>query len=166
MSFINNLNIISLLSLSFISFNKKEGFKDIKELTFFNYYKEFKLLFYSFCFFVIFPFISVFKSHLLRDLKLIPLKLYIFTISQVLKIFEKLKVINFKESLNFIKTFLNFNYLLTFKELKVIDLYIYNSCFKILNNKIIIKRHCLEDYKDNEINLIYKVIKGQGLKAF
>ena len=81
MSFISDFGITSLPSFSFISFKEKEAFKDIKELAFLNYYKEFKLLLYSSCFSAIFPFTLVFKSHLLGDLKLVPLKLYTFIIS-------------------------------------------------------------------------------------
>ena len=166
MSSVSDLGVTSLPSLSFISFNEKEAFKDIEELAFLSYYKEFKLLFCSSCFSAIFPSTSVFKSHLLGDLKLIPLELRTSIISQALEIFEKLEVVSFKESLDLIKAFSNSNYLPAFKELKVIDLYICNSCFKILSSKTTIKRHCLKDHKDSEINPIYKVIKGQGLEAF
>ena len=124
MSSVSDLGVTSLPSLSFISFNEKEAFKDIEELAFLSYYKEFKLLFCSSCFSAIFPSTSVFKSHLLGDLKLIPLELRTSIISQALEIFEKLEVVSFKESLDLIKAFSNSNYLPAFKELKVIDLYI------------------------------------------
>jgi len=162
----SDLGVASLPSSSFTSFKEKEAFKSIKELAFLSYYKEFKLLLCSSCFSAIIPSISVFKSHLLGDLKLVPLELRNSIISQALEIFKKLEVASFKESLEFIKVFSSSNYLPAFKELKVIDLYICNSCFKILSSKTTIKRHCLQEHKESEINPIYKVIKGQGLQAY
>jgi hypothetical protein len=139
----SDLGVASLPSSSFTSFKEKEAFKSIKELAFLSYYKEFKLLLCSSCFSAIIPSISVFKSHLLGDLKLVPLELRNSIISQALEIFKKLEVASFKESLEFIKVFSSSNYLPAFKELKVINLYICNSCFKILSSKTTIKRHCL-----------------------
>lgn len=162
----SDLGVASLPSSSFTSFKEKEAFKSIKELAFLSYYKEFKLLLCSSCFSAIIPSISGFKSHLLGDLKLVPLELRNSIISQALEIFKKLEVASFKESLEFIKVFSGSNYLPAFKELKVIDLYICNSCFKILSSKTTIKRHCLQEHKESEINPIYKVIKGQGLQAY
>jgi hypothetical protein len=75
MFFISNLSVTFSFSLFSYFFKEKKAFKNIKKLAFLSYYKEFKLLLYSLCFCAIYPFISAFKSHLLRDLKLVPLKL-------------------------------------------------------------------------------------------
>ena len=136
MSSISNLSVISSSSPSSYFFKEREAFKDIKELAFLSYYKEFKLLLYSLYFSTIFPLILTFKSYLLRDLKLIPLELYTFIISYTLKIFKELEVTSFKESLELIKAFSN---LLAFKELKIQDLYICNSYFKTVSSKTTIK---------------------------
>jgi len=56
------------------SFKEKDAFSTIKELGFLSYYKDFKLLLYSRCFCPIFPSLKAFKSHLNKDLSLIPLK--------------------------------------------------------------------------------------------
>ena len=116
MSSISNLSVISSSSPSSYFFKEREAFKDIKELAFLSYYKEFKLLLYSLYFSTIFPLILTFKSHLLRDLKLVSLKLYTSIISYILEIFKELEVTSFKESLKLIKAFSN---LLVFKELKI-----------------------------------------------
>ena len=116
MSSISNLSVISSSSPSSYFFKEREAFKNIKELVFLSYYKEFKLLLYSLYFSTIFPLILTFKSHLLRDLKLIPLELYTFIISYILEIFKELEVTSFKESFKLIKAFSN---LLVFKELKI-----------------------------------------------
>ena len=116
MSSISDLSVISSSSPSSYFFKERKAFKDIKELIFLNYYKEFKLLLCSSCFSAIFPSILTFKSHLLRDLKLVPLELRTSIISRALEIFKELEVISFKESLELIKAFSN---LLVFKELKI-----------------------------------------------
>ena len=56
------------------SFEEKKAFNIIKELDFLSYYKDFKLLLCNRCFCPIFPLIKAFKSHLNKDLSLIPLK--------------------------------------------------------------------------------------------
>jgi hypothetical protein len=61
----------SLVSL----FREKEAFKEIQELGFLSYYKDFKLLLCLAYSCSIFPSINTFKSHLLQDLKLVPLDL-------------------------------------------------------------------------------------------
>ena len=165
MSSASDSSVTSLPSSSSISFEEKEAFKNIEELAFLSYYKEFKLLLCSSCFSAIFPSISAFKSHLSGDLKLVPANLRTSIISQALEIFKKLEVAGFKESLDLIKAFSSSNYLPAFKELKVIDLYICNSCLKILSSKTTIKRHCLKEHKNSEINPIYKAIKGQSLEG-
>jgi hypothetical protein len=73
------MSLISNLSVAFFFF-KEKAFKNIKKLMFFNYYKEFKLLLYFSCFSTIYSSILAFKSYLLRDLKLMLLKLYTFII--------------------------------------------------------------------------------------
>jgi hypothetical protein len=80
MFFISNLSVTFSFSLFSYFFKEKKAFKNIKELAFLSYYKEFKLLLYSSCFSIIYSLILAFKSCLLRDLKLIPLKLYTFII--------------------------------------------------------------------------------------
>jgi hypothetical protein len=162
MSSISDLSVVSSSSPSSYFFKEREAFKDIEELAFLSYYKEFKLLLCSLCFSAIFPSILTFKSHLLRDLKLVPLELRTSIISRALEIFKELEVTSFKESLELIKAFSN---LPAFKELKIQDLYICNSCFKTVSSKTTIKRHCSLEHKNSEIKPIYKVIKGQGLEA-
>ena len=81
MSLISNLSIASSSSPSSYFFKEKEAFKDIEELAFLSYYKEFKLLLCSSCFSAIYSSTSAFKSHLLGDLKLVPLELYTSIIS-------------------------------------------------------------------------------------
>ena len=47
MSSISDLSVISSSSPSSYFFKEREAFKDIEELAFLSYYKEFKLLLYS-----------------------------------------------------------------------------------------------------------------------
>ena len=47
------------------SFREKEAFKEIEELVFLSYYKDFKLLLCLSCFYSIFPTLIAFKSYLL-----------------------------------------------------------------------------------------------------
>jgi hypothetical protein len=56
------------------SFLEKEAFNTIKELGSLSYYKDFKLLLCLRCSCSIFPSLKAFKSHLNKDLSLIPLK--------------------------------------------------------------------------------------------
>ena len=56
------------------SFEEKKAFNTIKELDFLSYYKDFELLLCNYCFCPIFLLIKAFKSHLNKDLSLIPLK--------------------------------------------------------------------------------------------
>ena len=116
MSSISDLSIASSSSPSSYFFKEKEAFKNIEELAFLSYYKEFKLLLCSLYSSAIFPSISTFKSHLLRDLKLVPLELRTSIISRALEIFKELEVTSSKESLELIKAFSN---LPAFKKLKV-----------------------------------------------
>jgi len=62
MSSISDLSVISSSSPSSYFFKEREAFKNIKELVFLSYYKEFKLLLYSLYFSTIFPLILTFKS--------------------------------------------------------------------------------------------------------
>ena len=165
MSSISDLSVASCSSPSSYLFQEKEAFKDIEELVFLSYYKEFKLLLCSSCFLAIYPSISAFKSHLLRDLKLVPLELRTSIISRALEIFKGLKVASSKESLELIKAFSTSRNIPAFQELKLIDLFICNSCFKIVSSKATIRKHCSLEHKNSEINPIYKAIKGQGLEA-
>ena len=87
------------------SFKEKKAFNIIKELDFLLYYKDFKLLLCNRCFCPIFPLIKAFKSHLNKDLSLIPLKERKILISQALLIFNILEVASFKGSIELISLF-------------------------------------------------------------
>ncbi len=104
-------------------FREKKAFREIQELAFLSYYKDFKLLLCSSCSCSIFPFITTFKSHLLQDLKLVPLDLQKIIITQALDIFQSLEVSSYKKSLELLKSFSLYSSLLVFKELKLLDLY-------------------------------------------
>jgi hypothetical protein len=157
MSSISDLSVASSSSLSSYFFKEKEAFKNIKELAFLYYYKEFKLLLYSSCFSAIYSSISAFKSHLLRDLKLVPLELYTSIISQALNIFKELEVTSFKESLKLINTFSTSRNLLAFKELKLAALFICNSYLKSLIIRLLLKDIVLKSIKIARLILFIKL---------
>ena len=149
------------------SFQEKKAFNTIKELGFLSYYKDFKLLLCNRCFCPIFPLIKAFKSHLNKDLSLIPLKEKKSLISQALLIFNTLEVSSYKENIELISLFQVHFTLVPFKELKLIDLFTCNfpNCSIVLSNEYRIKRHFQEAHKGSKIDPIYKAIKGHSLEA-
>ena len=149
------------------SFQEKKAFNTIKELGFLSYYKDFKLLLYNSYFCPIFPSIKAFKSHLNKDLSLIPLKEKKSLISQALLIFNTLEVSSYKKNIELISLFQVHFTLVLFKELKLIDLFTCNfpNCSIVLSNEYRIKRHFQEAHKGSKIDPIYKAIKGHSLEA-
>ena len=149
------------------SFREKEAFKEIEELVFLSYYKDFKLLLCSSCFCSIFPSLTAFKSYLLQDLKLVPLIEQKSIIERALVLFKSLEVSSYKESLELLNLFSSSFILPAFKELKLINLFICNlpSCSKILSSKTTIRKHCNKEHREAIVDPLYKVIKGHGLEA-
>ena len=97
-------------------FREKEAFKEIKELGFLSYYKDFKLLLCSKCSIAIYS--VAFKNHLIKHIKLYAKEQKDSILSRALVIFYSLEVSSLKESLDLIILFSKYFELEAFKELK------------------------------------------------
>ena len=161
-----DLSLVFTIFQEINSFKKREAFKEIKELVFLSYYKDFKLIFCSTCAFALIT--TAFKSHLLKHLKLFPKIERESIIHQALLIFNNLEISDIKESLDLIILFSKLFILPAFKELEIKDLFLYNlssNYSTILSSEYSIKRHIREIHNNiNSNNLSYKVIKGQILE--
>ena len=146
----------------FKEFKEKEAFKNIKELVFLSYYKDFQLVLCSKCSFALN--LSGFKSHINKHLKVFPKEEKNALLSKALLVFNILEVSSLKESLDSIICFSKDFNLQAFKELKVLDLFLcsFSNCSVILSSQYSIKRYIREDYLNT--NTSYKVIKGQCLE--
>ena len=96
-----NINFLTFKEAS--SFREKETFKEIKELGFLSYYKDFKLLLYSKCSLGLIS--STFKSYLIKYIKLYTKEEKDSIVSRALIIFNSLEVSSLKESLDLIILF-------------------------------------------------------------
>ena len=125
------------------SFKEKEAFNSLKELDFLSYYKDFELLLCEQCLCPIFPSFKAFKSHLIKDLSLIPSKETKDLMSKALFIFNILEVSSYKRNIELIFLFQKHFSLKAFKGLKVLDLYScdFPSCSIVLSNLRNIRRH-------------------------
>jgi Orsellinic acid/F9775 biosynthesis cluster protein D len=169
MSSISSSSIIpSFLIAS--SFKEKEAFKEIKELDFLSYYKDFNLILCSICKLGLVP--SSFKRHLIKHIKLYKPKQKSLILSKAIIILNNLEVSSLKESLDLINLYTtsNSSKLLVFKELEIKDLFICNlnldsTCSVICTSKYSIKRHIREIHSSINSSISpYKVIKGQSLE--
>jgi len=160
-----NINFLTFKEAS--SFREKETFKEIKELGFLSYYKDFKLLLCSKYSLGLIS--STFKSHLIKHIKLYTKEEKDSIVSRALIIFNSLEVSSLKESLDLIILFSKYFELQVFKELKVLDLFkcnINNNCSIVLSSKDTIKRHISKNHSSSSSSLdpSYIVIKGQALE--
>ena len=89
-----------------------------------------------------------------------PLELKKSIITRALNTFKELEVATPKEAAECIRAFPNIP---EFKELKILDLYIYLSYSYLVSSKTIIRKYYSSEYKNSEINPSYKAIKGYSL---
>jgi superfamily II DNA helicase RecQ len=144
------------------SFKEKYAFKNIKELDFLSYYKDFKLILCSKCFIAI---NLNFISHLIKHLKDYSNKEKASLKSKAILVYNSLEVSSLKTSLDLIVLFSKHFNFQGFKELETKNLYICTStsfCSIILSSEYSIKRHIREAHLNTSLS--YKAIKGQALE--
>ena len=150
------------------SFKEKDAFKEIKELGFLSYYKDFKLLLCSKCFLAINS--TIFRSHIIKHIKLYTKEKRDSIVFKALVVFNSLEVSSLKESLKLINLFSKSFKLQAFKELKILDLFSCNlssNCSLVLSSEYSIKRHIRENHSSSNSSpnpSPYRVIKGQALE--
>ena len=148
------------------TFQEKHAFIKTKELDFLSYYKDFKLLLCSTCQIAFGITCRSFKAHLLKHLNIYSKEQKTLLISQAVIIFNSLEILSLKESLDLILLFSKSFNLRVFKELVLINLFIYNAnnYLMILSSEYSIKRHFRENHNNNLISPMFIIKKGHTLE--